>query len=435
MRRTGAADPAAAGHRTSAPGHDVRLLWWANSADALGTQISGLALPLLLLGLGYSPALVGAVAGASTALGLLLGPFAAVPADRGARRRVMILCAAVSAAALGSLAAALALGSLHPAHLFAAVLVERVATSCQEAAARGAVALVCPADDHPRVVSRLQAGEQGALVLGPLLGGLLYQAARWLPFLADALSYLVAALCVRGMRSDLAPAGARARARDTRPSRARWGAFASEAGAGLSLVLRSPVLRLVLVWTAAAGGLLVALHYTVVFALQESGRGPAAVGLVFSVAGAAGLAGALAAPAVVRRLTAPRTLVAVSWLIVPAAAGLAAGNGPWSYGLLFGAVSLLVPAAVVVLQTRVLRVTPPELLARTGTALATAAGIAAAVAPLAAGTAVARAGAAPTIAGCAVLLALLAAGTTLAVARGALSAPSPGPAATAKGAL
>ncbi|GAA3632815.1 hypothetical protein GCM10023079_24380 [Streptomyces chitinivorans] len=433
MRPTTAAGPAAGGHRASAPRRDVRLLWWANSADALGTQVSGLALPLLLLGLGYSPALVGAVAGTSTALGLLLGPFAAVPADRGARRRVMILCAAVSAAALGSLAAALALGSLHPAHLFAAVLVERVATACQEAAARGAVALVCPADDHPRVVSRLQAGEQGALVLGPLLGGLLYQAGRWLPFLADALSYLVAALCVRGMRSDLAPPE-RAE-RDTRPSRALWAAFASEAGAGLALVLRSPVLRLVLVWTAAAGGLLVALHYTVVFALQDGGRGPAAVGLVFSVAGAAGLAGALAAPAVVRRLTAPRTLVAVSWLVVAPAAGLAAGSGPWSYGLLFGAVSLLVPAAVVVLQTRVLRVTPPELHARTGTALATAAGIAAAVAPLAAGAAVDRAGPAPTAAGCAVLLALLAAGTTLAVARGALSAPLPGPAATVKGAL
>ncbi|MCI0383733.1 MFS transporter [Streptomyces sp. CNQ085] len=432
MRRAAAAGPVGGGRRPSVPDRDVRLLWWANSSDALGTQISGLALPLLLLGLGYSPALVGVVAGVSTALGLLLGPFAAVPADRGARRRVMILSAAVSAAALGSLAVALAMDSLHPAHLFAAVLAERVATSCQEAATRGAVALVCPADDYPRVVSRLQAGEQGALVLGPLLGGLLYQAARWLPFLADALSYLVAALCVRGMRSDLAPAGAGRR--DAPPSRARWAAYASEAGAGLALVLRSPVLRLVLVWTAAAGGLLVTLHYTVVFALQGDGRGPAAVGLVFSVAGAAGLAGALAAPAVLRRLTAPRTLVAVSWLVVPAAAGLAAGSGPWSYGLLFGAVSLLVPAAVVVLQTRALRVTPPELQARTGTALATAAGIAAAVAPLAAGTAVAGAGVVPTIAGCAVLLAVLAAGTTLAVARGILSAPSPGPVATAKGA-
>lgn len=421
MRRAPAAETAGGRPAPSAPARDLRLLWWANSTDALGTQVSGLVLPLLLLGLGHSPALVGAVAGVSTALGLLLGPFAAVLADRGARRRVMVRSAAASAAALGSLAAALALDALHPAHLFAAVLVERVATSCQEAASRGTVALLCPPEGLPGAVSRLQAGEQGALVLGPLLGGLLYQCSRWLPFLADALSYLVAALCVRGMRSDLAPEPAGGRAAP--PSRARWSALASETGAGLALALRSPVLRLVLVWTAAANGLLVALHYTAVFALQEDGRGPAALGLVFSFAGAAGLAGALAAPAAVRRLTAARTLVAVSWLLVPAAAGLAASGGPWLYGLLFGAVSLLVPAAVVVLHTRALRVTPPALQARTGTALAGAAGGAAALAPLAAGVAVAGAGTAATVAGCAALLGVLAAGTTLAVARGALRVP------------
>lgn len=410
------------GFRSSSSAHDARLLWWANSTDALGTQASGLVLPLLLLGFGYSPVLVGAVAGFSTGLGLLLGPFAAVLADRGSRRRVMFRSAVVSAAALGSLALALALGDPHPAHLFAAILVERLATACHEAASRGTVALICEPGDHPRVVSRLQAGEQGALVLGPVLGGLLYQSSRWLPFLADALSYVVVALCVRGMRSDLAPRTPNGPATTGAERRAKArSAFASEAGAGLALVLRSPVLRLVLVWTAAVNGVLVALHYTAVFALRENGQGAAAMGLVFSLAGAAGLAGALAAPAAARRLTAPRTLVAVSWLLVPAASALAVTTRPWPYGLSFGAVSLLVPAAVVVLQVRALRVTPPELQARTGTALATAAGAAAALAPLAAGASVAWFGTAVTAAGCAALLALLAAGTTRAVTRGVLS--------------
>ncbi|MER7161775.1 MFS transporter, partial [Streptomyces lydicus] len=45
---------------------DVRLFWWAGTCDALGSQVSGLVLPLLLLSLGWSPAEVGVVAGLST---------------------------------------------------------------------------------------------------------------------------------------------------------------------------------------------------------------------------------------------------------------------------------------------------------------------------------------------------------------------------------
>lgn len=62
---------------------DLRLFWWAGSCDALGSQTSGLVLPLLLLTLGRSPAEVGALAGLSAVATLLLGPLAAVPADAG----------------------------------------------------------------------------------------------------------------------------------------------------------------------------------------------------------------------------------------------------------------------------------------------------------------------------------------------------------------
>lgn len=90
---------------------DIRLLWTANAADALGTQASGVVLPLLLLGLGHSPAVVGLIAGVSTAAGLVTGPLAAVPADRGARKKVMFWSAVVSSLAMASVALAVADGS------------------------------------------------------------------------------------------------------------------------------------------------------------------------------------------------------------------------------------------------------------------------------------------------------------------------------------
>ncbi|SEB78646.1 MFS transporter [Streptomyces sp. 2314.4] len=383
----------------------MRLFWCAGTCDALGSQMSGLVLPLLLLSLGRTPAEVGAVAGVCAAATLLLGPFAAVPADRGARKKVMVGAALVSAAAMTGVALAVRSGTVPMAVLIGAVLVERSATSCYEAASLGTVALVCPPAEHRRVLSRLQAGERAALVLGPALGGLLFQAGRWLPFLADALSYVVAAGCIRALRTELSPP------REQRPPagpRRNWRAAAAEAGAGVALIRREPLLRLALGWLSAVNGLLAALYYTTVFALQDQGRGAAGPGLVLALAGAAGLAGALLAPRLAGRRSPTRVLVAVSWLMLPPAAALAAARDAWQFGLLFGLLCLLTPLATVALQARIIQVIPPGLQARTGTVLATASGAAAALAPALAGLAADRVGPGTTLVGCAVLLAAVA---------------------------
>ncbi|MER8068858.1 MFS transporter [Streptomyces sp. NPDC094034] len=421
---------------------DVRLFWCANAADSLGSQASGVVLPLLLLGLGYSPAVVGLVAGVSTATGLVLGPLVAVPADRGARKPVMFWSAVVSALAMGSVAVALAVAEGRPSlvHLLAAVLVERTATACYEAAARGTVALISPPENLPRVVAGLEAGDRGALVAGPALGGMLYQASRALPFVLDAVSYAVTAACVRAMRSNLkadgvatrsgGPPGPRSGGRSEGPSaprsggpsarrsvRGTWSALAAEASAGFRLVRATPLLRLVLVWTTAVNGVLAALYYDAVFTLQGSGHGGTPMGLVLALSGATGLAGSLAAPRLVRRLSPSWTVVAVSWLMIPLAAALATAGEPWTYGALFGGFCLIMPLATVILQARAIQGTPPELQARAGSVLATAAGGAAAMAPASAGLLTAHAGAAVPALVCAGVLALLALHTTFGAQR------------------
>ncbi|MEU9192316.1 MFS transporter [Streptomyces hundungensis] len=404
---------------------DVRLFWCASAGDALGSQASGVVLPLLLLGLGHSAATVGLIAGVSTAAGLLLAPIAAVPADRGARKPVMFWSATLSALAMAGLTAAVARGNPPLALLLGTVLVERFSTAVYEAAAAGTVAMIAPPADCPRVVAGLSAGDQGALILGPALGGALYQASRALPFLADAVSYAVAAGCVRALSSDLRPRHGTAPkdgaapdadpAPRPGPARRMW----AEVGAGLALVRTSPFLRLALTWTATVNGVIVALYYGAVFTLQKGGHGGAPMGLVLALSGAAGLIGSLAAPRVVGRIGAARLLVTVSWLLVPLAAGLATAEGPWTYGALFGVFCLLMPLVAVVLQSRALQETPPALQARTGAVLASAVGGSAALAPVLAGAFVTRAGTAAPAAVCAALLVALAWRTT--VVRGRLT--------------
>ncbi|GAA2423702.1 MFS transporter [Streptomyces mauvecolor] len=427
---TTAADERAARRPVS---RDVRLFWCAGASDALGTQASGVVLPLLLLGLGHSAALVGLVAGVSTAAGLLLAPLAAVPADRGARKPVMFWSATVSALAMAGVTVAVAAGRPPLALLLGAVLVERFSTAVYEAAAAGTVAMIAPPADCPRVVAGLSAGDQGALILGPALGGALYQAARALPFLADAVSYAVAAGCVRALRSDLRPdrcadAGPGTRslseaevaaaridggAGDPAPQAHPARRICDELGAGLALVRSSPLLRLVLIWTATVNGVIVALYYGAVFTLQKGGHGSAPMGLVLALSGAAGLAGSLAAPRIAGRIGTARLLVTVTWLLIPLAAGLATADGPWTYGALFGVFCLLMPLVGVVLQSRALQVTPPGLQARTGAVLASAVGGSAALAPVLAGVCVTRVGTAAPAVVCAAVLAALAWRTTV----------------------
>ncbi|MEU8626787.1 MFS transporter [Streptomyces sp. NPDC048669] len=424
---------------TSAAPRDARLFWWSNTADALGSQTSGVVLPLLLLGLGYSSTAVGVVVGASVLLGLVLGPLAAVPADRGARKPVMVWSASVSALAMAGVAAAVATGRPPLVLVLLGVWVERFSTAVYEAASRGTVAMITPPEGYARTVARLEVGERLALVLGPVLGGALYQLGRALPFVVDAASYVATAVCVRSMHADLrAPhesgggttvtekagvpgddgsGGPPPRTSSRSPAR-------GELSAGLRLVAGSAILRLVLLWTSVVNGVLAALYFSVLLTLQTGGQSGAATGAVLAVAGAAGIAGALAAPALALRLGAARSVLAVTWLLLPLTAALATTRSPWWDAVLFGAICLIMPVATVVLQSRAIAAVPPHLQARAGAVLATGAGGAAALGPAAAGVLAAAAGTPGPALGCASALLLLAAHTSWAHPRTLANRPT-----------
>lgn len=399
---------------------DVRLLWSANASDALGTQLSTVAFPLLLLHLGHSPTTVGLLAGISMLMVLVCGPVVAVAADRGLRKPVMVASAALAAAAMAVVAVSASTVRPPLGLLVSALLVERVATACFESAVRGTVALVSGPEAVVRTVTGLEAGDRAALVIGPALGGVLYQVSRALPFAADAVSYLVTAVCVRCMRSDLRAdepsPGSEHTGTDVPGQRSRTPArhgraFAQEAAAGIALVWSSSRLRLVLVWTTTVNVALAALYFTVLFSLQHT-SGPAAMGLVLALSGAAGLVGALTAPAVVRRLGGTRTLVGVTWLTVVPASAVAFMTGAWGYGICFAALCLILAPATVVVQSAAIADTPPHLQARAGAAIAIVNIAGAALAPVVAGVLVTHSGASATPLACGVSLTLLALLTT-----------------------
>ncbi|MHC5909056.1 MFS transporter [Streptomyces sp. S6] len=376
---------------------DFRLFWTAGAIDGLGTHASVLALPLVLLGAGYPPALVGMLASAALVSGLAAAPFAGVLADRSPRGPMMTRSALVAATATATVFAAVAWHRTTFAHLLAAACVTQAASACWTAAAHGTIRRLVPPADHPHAIGGLQARDQATQIAGPTLGGALYQLARWAPFLADALSFLLSAALVRAMRTDLTPE------RD-RPA----ASFLSELARGVRFVWTDGFLRFVTLWTAGLNAVLGALYYHAVFSAQARGATASSIGLILTFAGAGGLLGALLAPWLVRRL--PRALIVAtaSWTMVPTAAGLAFTSTTWGYGLLLGAVSCTAPSVVIVLHARAVLVVPDALQARVGTVLDTAGEGLAALAPLTAGVLVSAYGGRTVGLGCAGALALLA---------------------------
>src|SRR5216110_3283526 len=91
---------------------DYMLLWSGQTVSTLGSGISTIAFPFLILGLTGSPALAG-IAGALRSLPYL---FLSLPVgaliDRWNRKWVMILCDVGRAIALGSIPFAVVLGHL-----------------------------------------------------------------------------------------------------------------------------------------------------------------------------------------------------------------------------------------------------------------------------------------------------------------------------------
>lgn len=290
---------------------DFMILWSGQAVSALGTSMSVLVFPLVGFAITGSTLL----AGLATTAVLLGGVVARLPAgalvDRWPRGRVMLIAHVVGAACYGSLAGATLAHHLTLAQLVAVGFVGGVAEAFFAPAASAAVRTVVPPSQLPIAYSQNQARKHAADLIGPPLGGALYSIARGLPFLVDAVTYAVGALSVAWLRSPLpAPASQRRR-------------IVHEIGEGLRFVWRHVAIRVIMIWGAAINFSVTLVLVTITLRLIRAGVHPAAIGLIESIAAAAGLAGAVIAPAIVQRsrtgLTTVVTGVVLAVVVVPMA--------------------------------------------------------------------------------------------------------------------
>lgn len=283
---------------------NFRAVWVGQTVSDVGSQVTVLVLPLLAItALGATTFEIG-VLRACAAVAVLIGAIpAGVIVDRARKRVVMQVANLGRAAAVGSVPLLALFGAVSMAQLYVVAAVGGVLGIAFSVAYHAYYPRFVPKDDLPDANAKFGATESFARVSGPGLGaGLTSVIGAAATLVVDTVSYLVSVVSlslVRGVDDSPRPASAaRPRLRD-------------EAREGFRLVVANPVLsRTALTTVAWMFCFTMTEAVFIYFLVHDLGMSPWLVGVVFVVGELGGLAAAVLATRVMRRVGSAR----IMWL-------------------------------------------------------------------------------------------------------------------------
>lgn len=294
---------------------------------ATGISVTGdgaflAAAPLLAAAITRDPVAVSLVTAGFYLPWFVFGLPAGALVDRWRRRRVMVAADLARAAILAGLVALLLTGNAGIPTLVVAVLLVGIAQCFFDSAAQATIPAVVGRDKTQlaKVNGRFWALDTaGRSLLGPPIGSLTFAATRWLPFLADALSFLASAILVRRL-PDIPAAGAGERQR-----------LLPAVRAGLAHLFAVPDLRvLALSMGMYNGAFSLAMAPFVLYATERLEVPSALYGVLLAMSAVGGVAAGWLAEPLTRRLSYRQTMAvahvtqAVSW------AGIVLTHNAWA---------------------------------------------------------------------------------------------------------
>ncbi|RKS73893.1 putative MFS family arabinose efflux permease [Motilibacter peucedani] len=312
---------------------DFRLLLLGQTTSQLGTQVSGVAVPLLaVLVLDASPFELGLVSASATVSFALVGLPAGAWLDRVRRRPVLVACDLVRAVLLASIPVAAAAGVLGIGQLVVVSLLVGFARVFFDVGYQSYLPGLVGRDRVLAGNSALEAVRATGQVAGPGLGGWLVGVLGAADVVAvQAATFAVSAVSLLAIRAQEAPPPARV-------ARTRLRAEVEE---GLRFVLGSRVLRALALCSALGNfSFAVASAVTVVFMAHTLGLSPAAIGAVMAAGSVAVMVGAACIPSLGRWFGSAR----LTWLSVAVSAPLTL-LGPFAWDSGAASIALLVVSA------------------------------------------------------------------------------------------
>jgi predicted MFS family arabinose efflux permease len=288
---------------------DYMLLWSGQIVSSIGTQISQLAFPLLILTLTGSAAQAG-FAGALRALPYLIFSLpAGALIDRWDRKRTMIFCDTGRAISMASIPVAFAFGHLTILQLYLVSAIEGTLYVFFNIAEAACLPRVVPKEQLPAATAQNMATDGITTLIGPPLGGALYTAGKFLPFVADAISYAVSVVSLLFIKSKFQ------KERVIAP-RKLW----IEIHEGLAWLWHHPLIRFMAILTGGYNFIFAGFTLIIIVLAQQQHASSFTIGLIFSIGGIGAVIGSVAATSIQKRFSFGQVIIGTTWfsaLILP----------------------------------------------------------------------------------------------------------------------
>jgi MFS family permease len=281
---------------------DFLLLWSGQAISTVGTQVSQLAFPLLVLFLTHSPVQAGLVGALRALPSVVLSLPAGALIDRWDRQRVMVLCDGGRALVLGSIPLAAVLGRVSLVQLDLVALLEGTLFVFFTVAEAASLPRVVTKEQLAHATAQNQAAEGMASLLGPAVSGALYELSRLLPFLADAGSYAVSAVSLLLIRTQFQ--GERAMGRRH---------LLAEVVDGLTWLWHQPLLFFMALLSGGMRFLATGSSLVLIVLAEQQGASAPVIGLILGIAGIGSIVGSLLAPNVQRRTSFGQAIMLTIW--------------------------------------------------------------------------------------------------------------------------
>jgi MFS family permease len=314
-------------------GRQYRKLWTAATISTLGDGVYLTALPLLAASLTRDPFQVSLVNFAGWLPWLLFGLLSGALVDRLDRRSVMWTVDAARFAMVGGLAVAVALDRAGIPLLVAAGFLLGTGQTLFDTASQSLIPALVSRDQAAleRANSRLYATTTvGQSLAGPPAGGFLFTVATWVPFAADAVSFVASSALIASIRGRFASG----RAADGPPTRLR-----AEIAEGLAWLAHHRLLRALALMVGGANlGATAGEAILVLFAQERLGLGSVGYGVLLTGQAVGGLAGSAVASRISQRIGAGTTLIATVFAMAGALLGIGVTSSVWLAGTMLAIV-------------------------------------------------------------------------------------------------
>jgi predicted MFS family arabinose efflux permease len=333
----------------------------ASSVSMLGSHVTTIAYPLLVLRLTGSPVVAGWVAFAATAPSILVHIPAGALVDRWDPRWTMLLSELGRGVIIAAVAITVALGKPSVPLLMTAAVIEGVLKVFSVLGERRYVGSLVGRDQASSALVRIEARTHVVLLAGRPLGGLLFGIRPILPFLADVASFVYSVMTLIKIRS-VRPAKESA---DARCEAAPRGNLRRDIRDGLRWLHEDHFVRVTIILFAI--GTLIFQALIMVFLADAHAQQLSAltIGMVLAASGIGGALGSVAASRLLARVTYSWIMIqALVWFLGFAVLAWSAGRQFLLMAAVMAALGFTGALGNIELDTRIMQNTERDMLAR-----------------------------------------------------------------------